>query len=112
MTWTILEEGFHSGNEINNGNKFITGNGYMGYRGTLEEYTKEQLVACNIAGAVGGQKSNCLSHIYRGTQLANRYKLHGCFLNRFGQNSRHIGLDKTRRDTVGGNVLFADLACD
>jgi nigerose phosphorylase len=50
MTWTILEEGFHSENTINNGNKFITGNGYMGYRGTLEEYTKNELVACNIAG--------------------------------------------------------------
>lgn len=33
-----------------NGNKFLCGNGYMGIRGTLDEYTKEQLVAVNLAG--------------------------------------------------------------
>lgn len=32
------------------GNKFLTGNGYMGLRGTLEEYTKEQMCAINLAG--------------------------------------------------------------
>lgn len=33
-----------------NGNKFLCGNGYLGIRGTLEEHTKEQLVAVNLAG--------------------------------------------------------------
>lgn len=28
----------------------MTGNGYMGFRGTMEEYSKNELVACNIAG--------------------------------------------------------------
>jgi beta-phosphoglucomutase len=32
------------------GSKFLTGNGYMGYRGTLEEYTREHQVACTLAG--------------------------------------------------------------
>ena len=32
------------------GNKFLTGNGYMGLRGTMEEYTKEQMCAINLAG--------------------------------------------------------------
>jgi nigerose phosphorylase len=50
MTWTIYEEKFNNKNIINNGNKFITGNGYMGFRGTMEEHTKDELVACNISG--------------------------------------------------------------
>ncbi len=33
-----------------NGNKFLNGNGYFGVRGTLEEYTKENMCAVNMAG--------------------------------------------------------------
>jgi nigerose phosphorylase len=33
-----------------NGSKFLLGNGYMGYRGTLEEYSKGNQVACTLAG--------------------------------------------------------------
>lgn len=33
-----------------NGSKFFLGNGYMGYRGTMEEFGREQLVACTLAG--------------------------------------------------------------
>ncbi|HYE84510.1 MAG TPA: glycosyl hydrolase family 65 protein [Clostridia bacterium] len=50
MVWTIYEEGFNTDNIVSNGNKFITGNGYMGYRGTMEEYTGNELVACNLSG--------------------------------------------------------------
>jgi nigerose phosphorylase len=50
MTWRIYEEKFNSENIVSNGNKFLTGNGYMGFRGTMEEYTKNELVACNISG--------------------------------------------------------------
>ncbi len=32
------------------GNRFLIGNGYMGVRGTLEEYGREQLAAVNLAG--------------------------------------------------------------
>ncbi|NLO83994.1 MAG: glycoside hydrolase family 65 protein [Clostridiales bacterium] len=32
------------------GNRFLTGNGYMGVRGTLEEYGKQQLAAVNLSG--------------------------------------------------------------
>lgn len=32
------------------GNRFLHGNGYLGVRGTLEEYGKEQLAAVNLAG--------------------------------------------------------------
>lgn len=32
------------------GNKFLTGNGYIGIRGTMEEFTKEHMPAVNMAG--------------------------------------------------------------
>lgn len=32
------------------GNNYLLANGYMGYRGTLEEYTKHQHVACTLNG--------------------------------------------------------------
>lgn len=50
MTWLLKESDFHKSHIEMNGNRFLIGNGYMGYRGTLEEYTKEHLTACNLAG--------------------------------------------------------------
>ena len=50
ISWKIEENGYDSRKAINQGNKFLTGNGYMGIRGTLEEYTKEQFPAVNLAG--------------------------------------------------------------
>ncbi|MBO7357941.1 MAG: glycoside hydrolase family 65 protein [Lachnospiraceae bacterium] len=48
--WLIKEEGFDKSRIEDNGNRFLLGNGYMGIRGTLSEYVKEQLVAVNLAG--------------------------------------------------------------
>jgi nigerose phosphorylase len=50
MSWIIEENSFVRKNIELNGNKFLLGNGYMGYRGTMEEYGKDQLVACNLLG--------------------------------------------------------------
>lgn len=50
MAWTVCEEGFDRYRIAVSGNKFMTGNGYMGFRGTMEEYTANELVACNISG--------------------------------------------------------------
>lgn len=50
MGWTVCKEGFARNDIVCNGNKFIIGNGYMGFRGTMEEYTRDQLVALNLAG--------------------------------------------------------------
>ncbi len=58
MSWTITET-----NQLDDmatdrlGNSFLLGNGYFGYRGTLEEYTKEQKTAAIVSGLydrVGG----------------------------------------------------------
>lgn len=50
MNWVIRDTEFDKGKIEQNGSKFILGNGYMGYRGTMEEYSKDQLVACNLTG--------------------------------------------------------------
>ncbi|MEK3878792.1 glycosyl hydrolase family 65 protein [Paenibacillus sp. FSL M7-0420] len=50
MDWTVSERSFGPGRITANGNKFMTGNGYMGFRGVLEEFGKEQLAAVTLAG--------------------------------------------------------------
>jgi nigerose phosphorylase len=50
MNWTVRDSHFDKDLVTTNGNKYMTGNGYMGYRGTLEEFGKEQLVANTLAG--------------------------------------------------------------
>lgn len=47
----IISTNTFSKDEIpHNGNKFLNGNGYFGIRGTLEEYTKDNMCAVNMAG--------------------------------------------------------------
>lgn len=48
--WQLQETEFIKENIEQNGSRFLIGNGYMGYRGTLEEFNKEQLVSLNMAG--------------------------------------------------------------
>ncbi len=50
MDWMIREEGFDRSKDTINGNKFLTGNGYCGIRGTLQEFEKEEFPAINLAG--------------------------------------------------------------
>ncbi len=50
MNIHILEDHFAAADIPRNGNKFITGNGYLGLRGTPEECKKENLPAANLAG--------------------------------------------------------------
>ncbi len=50
MSWIIEEKGFKREKTELNGSKFLLGNGYMGYRGTMEEFAKDRLVACNLLG--------------------------------------------------------------
>lgn len=50
MKWSINEQEYMPEAITSSGNRFLTGNGYLGIRGTLEEYRKEQLPAINLAG--------------------------------------------------------------
>lgn len=47
--WIVAENGFDKDKIEFWGSKFCIGNGYYGYRGTLEEYAKEQLTACTLS---------------------------------------------------------------
>ena len=48
--WLIREDGFSSAKIEILGSKLLIGNGYLGYRGTLEEFSKSELVACTLSG--------------------------------------------------------------
>lgn len=50
IKWKIHEEGFDQERISKVGNKFLVGNGYLGIRGTLWEYEKDQYPAVNLAG--------------------------------------------------------------
>lgn len=48
--WCIEKRYFDNSDVELHGSKYLIGNGYMGYRGTMEEYTDKQLVSVNLAG--------------------------------------------------------------
>lgn len=50
ISWKLREEGYDQERVSKTGNKFLVGNGYLGIRGTLQEYGKEQFPAVNLAG--------------------------------------------------------------
>ncbi|MBR3645284.1 MAG: glycoside hydrolase family 65 protein [Lachnospiraceae bacterium] len=50
IDWKLRELGYDKEKISSNGNKYLTGNGYMGVRGTLDEYSKDNLAAINLAG--------------------------------------------------------------
>jgi trehalose/maltose hydrolase-like predicted phosphorylase len=51
MDWNITEANQLAPQDIDRqGNKFLIGNGYIGYRGTLEEFSKDQKTATIVSG--------------------------------------------------------------
>lgn len=50
MSWIVRESGFDPERIAHHGNKFMIGNGDLGYRGTLEEFGKSELTATIVAG--------------------------------------------------------------
>ncbi|MCL2702004.1 MAG: glycoside hydrolase family 65 protein [Defluviitaleaceae bacterium] len=48
--WLIEREGYEPENTADNGNRFLIGNGFIGVRGTLEEYGADKMAALNLAG--------------------------------------------------------------
>ncbi len=50
MNWVLSEQGYSAEAVADTGNRFLIGNGYLGVRGTLEEDSKQQLAAVNLAG--------------------------------------------------------------
>ena len=48
--WSYTENGFDPKETVTNGNRFLTGNGYMGCRGTMDEWGHDEMSAINLAG--------------------------------------------------------------
>lgn len=48
--WNFRVSAFDPEDVELNGNRFLLANGYLGYRGTLEEFTKKQRVGCVLSG--------------------------------------------------------------
>ena len=46
----LVKTGFDKSDITSFGNMFLLGNGHLGYRGTLEEYSKDECVALNVPG--------------------------------------------------------------
>ncbi|MFW5729647.1 MAG: glycoside hydrolase family 65 protein, partial [Spirochaetota bacterium] len=46
--WEIREGRFEEELLVTNGSNYMTGNGYLGYRGTFPEWTKDQYVGCTV----------------------------------------------------------------
>ncbi|MEN6471679.1 MAG: hypothetical protein ABFC62_09455 [Clostridiaceae bacterium] len=48
--WRYTQKGYKPEDTVTNGNRFLIGNGYLGYRGTVEEWGRAELAAVNLAG--------------------------------------------------------------
>jgi kojibiose phosphorylase/nigerose phosphorylase len=49
-SWIVEREGYNKEEFVDNGNRFLIGNGFIGVRGTLEECRAKDYVAVNLAG--------------------------------------------------------------
>ena len=58
----LVKQGFERNNITSYGNMFLLGNGHLGYRGTLEEYSKDENVALNVSGFY-----DCYKNLWRET---------------------------------------------
>ncbi|MCG8568677.1 MAG: glycoside hydrolase family 65 protein [Spirochaetes bacterium] len=50
MSFLLIDDHFDNKRIELNGSRMLIGNGYLGYRGTLDEYTSNEKTACIIAG--------------------------------------------------------------
>jgi len=56
--WIYTQPSFHADDITLNGNRFLIGNGYLGFRGTLEEFGSPEKTACILNG-VYDQVAGC-----------------------------------------------------
>jgi kojibiose phosphorylase/nigerose phosphorylase len=81
--WRIELGGYDPQKAVENGNRFLIGNGFVGVRGTLEEYTAEYLPAINLAGvydrnamSLWREPVNAPNGLYVGIENAGRILKH------------------------------------
>jgi len=56
--WSFTKEGYNADDIVTNGNRFLTGNGYMGCRGTMDEWGRHEMAAVNLAGVYDQYENN------------------------------------------------------
>lgn len=91
----LIEHGFDNEKTVENGNKFLIGNGYLGYRGTLNEFGKSECVGLNIAG------------VYDGVQGKWRETV-----NAFNPLFMHVFAGDASLDVRGENTLSHEIELD
>lgn len=115
----IREYGFDVSKIVSNGNKFLIGNGYLGYRGTLDEFTAKDCVGLNVAGLYDGVVGKWRETVNAFNPFYLEASANGAPLTVFSQNMREhcVELDlscglfrrKTLFDVDGANV---ELVCE
>ncbi|WP_405115094.1 glycosyl hydrolase family 65 protein [Paenibacillus sp. FSL K6-1217] len=81
MGWTVSEHSFEPGRITANGNKYMAGNGYLGFRGVLEEFGKEQLAAVTLAGVYDRSGSQWREPVNAPNGLYTVVSANGCKLS-------------------------------
>jgi kojibiose phosphorylase len=82
--WEIIENSFNEEQLVTTGSNFMIGNGYLGYRGTFEEWTADRFVACIVTDTwdqAAGSRWSELCNVPNGlfTQLFSNDKMISAF---------------------------------
>ncbi len=79
--WLICSEGWSAENVTHHGNLFLLGNGYMGYRGTLEEFGPDEKVGILLPGLYDRVGSSWREPVNAPNGLYTRVAVNGKWLN-------------------------------
>ncbi|MEM9391750.1 MAG: glycoside hydrolase family 65 protein, partial [Bacteroidota bacterium] len=105
--WEIIENTFNPDQLITTGSNFMIGNGYLGYRGTFEEWEAKEYVACVVTDTwdrAEGSKWSELCNVPNGlfTQLFVDGELLSAFSGETQEHNRalHLKYGTNRRSVV------------
>ena len=56
--WSFSVDNYNADDIVTNGNRFLIGNGYMGFRGTMDEWGRHEMAAVNLAGVYDQYENN------------------------------------------------------
>lgn len=108
----LKKEGYKKEDILPFGNMFLIGNGHIGYRGTLEEYSKEEVVGLNMIGLYDKYGSLWRESLNFPNPLHIRLYLNDKQLNILDDEAKHtISLNLTeaifKRNTINHNVKIS-----
>ncbi|MCO5725303.1 glycoside hydrolase family 65 protein [Robiginitalea marina] len=104
--WEVIEKSFDPAQVVTTGSNFMIGNGYLGYRGTFEDWGPDEYVACIVTDTwdqAEGSSMSELCNVPNGLYTALRVDGEPCSLNpasirdyrhqldlRYGVNTRSV----------------------